>query len=168
MRPRAPFGLREVTRGGKGGRAGGRAPRAAAAASRRLARQRRAASSRAGKRRAHTEAAKTHTEAAKNPTEAAKKGTEAAKMHTEAALRKFAKKTIRVTLWISGDTGCYMRLVTPLRAPFAAPIAPSHRGGLVQNRPPRHTEGVMLEYRHSWGTAQDAPCWYTVCSVCEG
>ena len=24
-----------------------------------------------------------------------------------------------------------MRLVTPLRAPFAAPIAPSHRGGLV-------------------------------------
>ena len=27
--------------------------------------------------------------------------------------------------------GRYMRLVTPLRAPFAAPIAPSHRGGLV-------------------------------------
>ena len=25
-----------------------------------------------------------------------------------------------------------MRLVTPLRAPFAAPIAPSHRGGLIQ------------------------------------
>ena len=28
--------------------------------------------------------------------------------------------------------GRYMRLVTPLRAPFAAPIAPSHRGGLIQ------------------------------------
>ena len=28
--------------------------------------------------------------------------------------------------------GRYMRLVTPLRAPFAAPIAPSPRGGLVQ------------------------------------
>ena len=27
--------------------------------------------------------------------------------------------------------GRYMRLVTPLRAPFAAPTAPSHRGGLV-------------------------------------
>ena len=33
--------------------------------------------------------------------------------------------------------GRYMRLVTPLRAPFAAPIAPSHRGGLVQHFPPR-------------------------------
>ena len=33
--------------------------------------------------------------------------------------------------------GRYMRLVTLLRAPFAAPIAPSRRGGLVQNRPPR-------------------------------
>ena len=33
--------------------------------------------------------------------------------------------------------GRYMRLVTPLRAPFAAPIAPSHRGELVQHFPPR-------------------------------
>ena len=99
------FARRGGARRRAGGRAGGRAPRAAAAASRRLARQRRAASSRAGKRRAHTEAAKTHTEAAKNHTEAAKMHTEAAKMHTEAALRKFAKKNIRVTLWISGDTG---------------------------------------------------------------
>ena len=32
--------------------------------------------------------------------------------------------------------GRYMRLVTPLRAPFAAPIAPSHRGGLVHKPPP--------------------------------
>ena len=36
--------------------------------------------------------------------------------------------------------GRYMRLVTPLRAPFAAPIAPSHRGGLVQNPPPRQID----------------------------
>ena len=51
-----------------------------------------------------------HTEAAKIPTEAAKMHTEAAKMHTEAALRKFAKKNIRVTLWISGDTGCPLQM----------------------------------------------------------
>ena len=41
--------------------------------------------------------------------------------------------------------GRYMRLVTPLRAPFAAPIAPSHRGGLVQNRPPRHRLRVVCQ-----------------------
>ena len=35
--------------------------------------------------------------------------------------------------------GRYMRLVTPLRAPFAPQIAPSHRGGLVQHLPPRQT-----------------------------
>ena len=34
--------------------------------------------------------------------------------------------------------GRYMRLVTPLRAPFAAPIAPSHRGEMSTNPPPRH------------------------------
>ena len=33
--------------------------------------------------------------------------------------------------------GRYMRLVTPLRAPFAAPIAPSHRGEMSTNPPPR-------------------------------
>ena len=39
--------------------------------------------------------------------------------------------------------GRYMRLVTPLRAPFAAPIAPSHRGGLVQHFPPRHPMPII-------------------------
>ena len=32
--------------------------------------------------------------------------------------------------------GRYMRLVTTLRAPFAAPIAPSHHGGLSKTPPP--------------------------------
>ena len=36
--------------------------------------------------------------------------------------------------------GRYMRLVTPLRAPFAAPIAPSYRGGLVHKPPPRQLD----------------------------
>ena len=77
--------------------AGGRARRVGAAPTDRAPRlgpsargQPRRAAPRAHVARPHTEAAKMHTEAAK--------------MHTEAALCKFAKK-IRVTQWISGDTG---------------------------------------------------------------
>ena len=99
------FARRGGARRRAGGRAGGRAPRAAAAASRRLARQRRAASSRAGKRRAHTEAAKTHTEAAKITPKPQKCTPKPQKCTPKPHFANLQKETITVTLWISGDTG---------------------------------------------------------------